>query len=167
MACFDITKELCYQISMSQYWWSNQDEENKMHWISWDKMVKPKGQEGLGFRDIHTFNLAMLAKQGWRLIQNPDLLCACVLRAIPSGSLWDARNTIGISYTWRSILKGMQVLKEGVIWRVGNGRGIKISTDPWLPRSWTKRPITPLGRNLLGTVDELIDPTTSKWDTLL
>jgi hypothetical protein len=171
MGCFDITKEMCEQIStmVARYWWSNQDEENKMHWVSWEKMIKPKGKGGLGFRDIHMFNLAMLAKQGWRLIQDPHSLCARVLRAkyYPNCSLWEARSTVGISYTWRSILKGINVLKEGVIWRVGNGCSIKIWKDPWLPRSWTRRPITPRGSNLLTTVDELIDPVTDQWDSSL
>jgi hypothetical protein len=171
MGCFDITKEICDQIStmIDMYWWSNQDEENKMHWISWEKMTEPKGKGGLDFRDIHIFNLAMLAKQGWRLIQSPDSLCARVLRAkyFPNGNIWEARNTIGISYTWRSILKGLRVLEKGVIWRVGNGRKIKIWSDPWLPRSWTRRPITPRRSNLLDTVDELIDPTTAQWDSRL
>lgn len=34
----------------------------------------------MGFRDFHSFNLAMLAKQVWRLINEPDSLCARVLR---------------------------------------------------------------------------------------
>ena len=35
----------------------------------------------MGFRDIQSFNLAMLAKQVWKLLREPDSLCAKVLRA--------------------------------------------------------------------------------------
>jgi len=37
------------------------------------------------------------------------------------------------SYAWKSILKGRNVLKEGMRWRVGDGTEIQIWSDPWLP----------------------------------
>jgi hypothetical protein len=40
-----------------------QSEENKAHWLRWELLMQPKWQGRLGFRDIHVFNLAMLAKQ--------------------------------------------------------------------------------------------------------
>ena len=47
----------------------------------------------MGFRDIRYFNLALLAKQAWRLIDNPDSLCGTVLKAkyFPSGDLLNAK----------------------------------------------------------------------------
>jgi hypothetical protein len=35
----------------------------------------------MDFRDFYSFNLAMVAKQAWRLINNPKSLCDKVLRA--------------------------------------------------------------------------------------
>lgn len=66
---------------------------------------------------------------------------------------------------WRSILKGLEVVKEGMIWRVGTGENIRIWDDPWLPRGGsTRQPSTCRGQHLLTRVSELIDPDTSTWD---
>lgn len=45
----------------------------------------------------------------------------------------EAANSPTASYAWRGILKGREVLKEGMRWRVGDGTSIRIWTDPWLP----------------------------------
>ena len=77
-------------------------------------MTKLKYMGGLGFRDIELFNLALLARQAWRLLQNPTSLCAKVLSAryYPGKSILEATPNKGISYVWRSILKGLQLLKK-------------------------------------------------------
>jgi hypothetical protein len=62
---------------------------------------------------------------------------------------------------------GIETLKEGTVWRVGDGCSIKVWEDPWVPRGVTRKPITPRGRNLIRTVDELIDPATEDWDVEL
>jgi hypothetical protein len=121
-------------------------------------MTKPKEEGGLGFRDIHAFNLAMLAKQSWQLWHNPDSLCARVLKAkyYATTSVLEAKPKHGMSYTWRSILHGLEIMKKGMIWRLGDGSNLKFWTDPWLPRDQSRRPITPRGANLLTYVEELI-----------
>jgi hypothetical protein len=128
-------------------------------------MMKPKEEGGLGFRDIHAFNLAMLAKQSWRLWQNPDSLCARVLKAkyYATTMVLETKPKHGMSYSWRSILHGLDIMKKSMIWRLGDGRNLKIWTDPWLPRDQSRRPITPRGANLFTYVDELINPITGLW----
>ena len=81
MACFDITKTLCDEISKMICRWAEQEKENKMHWVSWDTLSSRMDKGGLGYRDLHLFNLAKLARQAWRILQNPDPLCAKLLMA--------------------------------------------------------------------------------------
>jgi hypothetical protein len=69
--------------------------------------------------------------------------------------------------TWRSILKGAELLRQGVIKRVDDGSSIDIWNDPWLPRDWSRKPITQRGQNVSTNVAELIDPVTGTWDLLL
>jgi hypothetical protein len=125
-------------------------------------MLKPKEEGGLGFRDIHLFNLAMLAKQCWRLWQHLDSLCATVLKAkyFETCSVLEARPKTGMSYLWRSILRGLEIMNNGMIWRVGDEVGLNIWSYLWILRDSSRRPITPRGSNLLSEVAELIDPYT-------
>ncbi|KAI4988293.1 hypothetical protein ZWY2020_029923 [Hordeum vulgare] len=171
MSCFYLTKTFCEELSslLGRYWWSQQDKEDIIHWISWEKLTRPKNQGGLGFRDMDSFNIAMLSRQIWRLIQYPDTLCARVLKAryFPNTHVLDTTHKPGKSYSWRSLLHGLELIKEGYIWRIGDGEHVNIWRDTWIPRPWSRRVITPKRGNLLEQVCELFDPVTGQWDETL
>src|SRR3990170_3865093 len=114
----------------------------------------------MGFHDVLCFNLALLAKQAWRLLDNPDSLCATILRAkyFLDGDLMNASLEKGSSFTWQSIMAEVDSLKNGYIWRVGNGQNIDIWRDAWIPNGANRKIITPRGGNLLTKVSALIDP---------
>ena len=84
--------------------------------MSWEKICWPKEAGSLGLRDLHSFNLAMLAEQGWRLVQNEDSLVARILKAkyYASGSFLSAEIGSNPSFTWRSLIEGRTVLNKGV-----------------------------------------------------
>ena len=60
--------------AMARFWWGGKGEERKMHWVSWEKMCKPKCMGGMGFKDLAVFNDALLGRQVWRLLRNKNSL---------------------------------------------------------------------------------------------
>jgi len=56
-------------------------DEKKIAWLSKEKMWEPKSCGGMGFKNLELFNLAFLAKQGWRLQMGQNSLVYKVLKA--------------------------------------------------------------------------------------
>jgi exonuclease III len=172
MSVFQLPKTLCKDINslMSKFWWGFKKEDNKAAWMSWSKLGRTKERGGLGFRDLEWFNLALLAKQGWRIIQNPDSLASKILKEkyFPQASFLNAQLGRRPSYIWRSFWNARSLLEEGLSWRVGNGKRIGIWTDKWVPAAlggYLQSPEGVLARN--AKVCELLNTNTNWWNTPL
>lgn len=102
--------------------------------MKWCRLCLPKTKGGLGFRYFHSSNLAMLTKQGKRLLQGPNLLLCRILstKYFPKCSLVDANPKDCMSYTWRSLLEGKRILDAKCRFRGGDGSYIRIWDDKWL-----------------------------------
>jgi hypothetical protein len=137
-----------------------------MHWFAWWKMCIPKKQGGMAFRDIQSFNLALLAKQAWRLLVDLDSLCATVLRAkyFPEGDLLNYKLKKGSSYSWQRIWAGIQTFKRGAIWHVGDDSNINIWEDCWISSSPSHGVMTPRGNIVLTKVSKRISSESRTWD---
>jgi hypothetical protein len=169
MSCFKLPAGLCDEICSlaNQFWWGQRNGERRIHWTNKAKLIRPKQEGGMGFRDLQLFNKALLARQGWRLLQQPHSLIFRILKAkyFPHTSFLEAQVTSNASYIWRSICEARHVLRDGLRWRVGNGVNIKIWKDAWLPSPSTFRVISPLSvPNSEDTVDSLIIETDMRWD---
>ena len=84
----------------------------KIHWINWKKLCSLKTKGEMGFRDFHVFNLAMLAKQAWRLVHHTQSLFYKVYKAryFPNCSFLEADIGSNPSYVWRSFLMAREIL---------------------------------------------------------
>ncbi|XP_060969497.1 uncharacterized protein LOC115713198 [Cannabis sativa] len=138
MSVFLIPLEICKDVDrlMGRYWWHTKSSQGQgIHWRSWNKLCLHKHQRGLGFQNLGDFNLAMLGKQGWRLLTNNSSLVVRVFKAryYPHSSFLDAELGANPSYVWRSVLGAKYVVKMGARWRVGAGFSISILNQPWLP----------------------------------
>ena len=85
----------------------------------------------MGFRDFEAFNIALLAKQWWRLVHNENSLSFKVLKAryFPYCSPFEVQLALNSSLMWRSLLKEREIVKMGSFWRVGDGERIDIWRD--------------------------------------
>ena len=87
-----------------------------MHWVKWGKLSEVKGKGGMGFRDLEAFNLALLAKQIWRVITTPNLLVSRVLKAkyMKEEEWLEKEPHNSASWCWKSIHKGGELLQKGL-----------------------------------------------------
>ncbi|GAA0176382.1 hypothetical protein LIER_29386 [Lithospermum erythrorhizon] len=111
MNCFKLPIGIIDKLNkvMAKFFWAGSGKDSGMYWKKWPIMTMRKGEGGLGFKDLECMNLALLARQGWRVGSNP-------------------------SFGWRSLLEGRRILSKGLRWRFGDGKSIDIWKDPWVPR---------------------------------
>ena len=104
---------------------------------------------------------------------NPNSLVAQIYKAryYPHGDVFKAKLGSSPSYTWRSIYNGLEVVKRGTQWRVGNGDRIHIWEDKWLPTLTTYKviappPPSPKHFNDYPRISALIDRDMRRWKVM-
>ncbi|KAK5819441.1 hypothetical protein PVK06_024441 [Gossypium arboreum] len=130
-------------------------------------MWKLKAKGGLGFRDLAKFNIALLAKRGWKLTMQPYYFFARGMKTkyYPNSEFLKASLGSHPSYTWRSIWSARGLLEEGLGWRVDNSKSINVWNEAWVLGLGPGR-ITGQTINIYyTTVADLINNEQSTWKT--
>ncbi|VVA37737.1 PREDICTED: reverse mRNAase [Prunus dulcis] len=93
----------------------------------------------MDFRELGSFKHALLCKQGWRLLEFPNSLAACMLkpRYFLDTDFLQASHGDYPSFTWRwlSILWGRELLQLGLHLHIGDGPLVRIYGDSWIPHA--------------------------------
>ncbi|XP_013608089.1 PREDICTED: uncharacterized protein LOC106314815 [Brassica oleracea var. oleracea] len=134
--------------------------------VAWNTMVKSKSDGGLGFRDIQSFNDALLAKISLRILTSPS----CLLARVLAGKYFHDQDFLTVqppaacSHGWRGILIGRDLLKEHLGWAIGDGQSALAWQDSWLSdlSGASMGPIPELESSL--KVAELLQAQSRDWD---
>ncbi|XP_074348430.1 uncharacterized protein LOC141687156 [Apium graveolens] len=127
-----------FERSFSIYWWGIKENTNSgISWMNWERLSKHKVAGGVGFRDFRDFNLDLLGKQGWRLMNHPEKLSSKLYKAryFPECHFLASELRNNPSFIWRSIWEARSVIKAEARWKIGNGAKIGILGQPWLQDS--------------------------------
>ncbi|KAL0796652.1 hypothetical protein Bca101_068029 [Brassica carinata] len=111
MSCFLLPKKVLNQMTraMRKFWWSSAKDKQGIPWIPWSTIVDSKSLGGLGIRDLKDFNIALVAKQSWRILQNPNSLLSRVYKSkyFQKTGLLQEKPKSNASHAWKSILKDL------------------------------------------------------------
>lgn len=101
----------------------------------WERLSISRMGGGLGVRSLKNFNMPMLEKQGWRLLNNSNPLVYVIMKAkyYPKSDFLNVELGGSPSYVWRSILAAKDALKANCRRRIGDGASINVWSVPWLP----------------------------------
>ena len=169
MSCFKLPKSTTKALTsaMMDYWWNTTQSQQKIHWISHDKLTMPKSAGGFGFRDLELFNQALLAKQAWRLLHEPNCLFSRFFKSryYRKTTFFESKLGSRPSYGWRSIFFGKNLLLKGLKRLIGNGKDTLVWIDKWIFDNTARRPIGIHSlMDITLSVSDLIIPSSGLWN---
>ena len=106
--------------------------------LNWENVLASFEKGGLNIESLKAFNLALLQKWRWRLVNNPDSLWARVIVAIHSVEAGIDLKGCKCSGVWASIISTYSMLHQrnllsmsALSLKVSNGLSIWFWKDPW------------------------------------
>ena len=92
-----------------RFLWGGGPDQNKIAWIRWESVCLPKEKGGLGIKDVNNFNLALLGKWGWNLMQHNGELWARIVEFKYGGwrGLFEADRAGPQSIWWRDLKRAL------------------------------------------------------------
>ncbi|XP_026422818.1 uncharacterized protein LOC113318757 [Papaver somniferum] len=151
-----------------QFWWGEtlDPKDRKLHLLGWNASCSLKSEGGLGFRKSELNNLAMLARNAWKIIENPNFLLGTVLKAryFPKTDFLNTTCPDNCSWTWRCLHTIKEMIKPFISWIVGDGKFIDPWCDKWIPTlgSATPNPLVPPDPSV--KVSYFIDDSIRSWN---
>ncbi|WOL16677.1 ribonuclease H protein [Canna indica] len=122
-----------YKSISKKFLWQSSVKRKAFHLLSWDKVTAKKASGGLGVRDLSLVRYSLLAKRILPFLNRSGSLWSKLLcEKYNSYHPWYQSRCSNVSWSFKGIHKSIQLLKEGLQMKVGNGKDINISRDPWV-----------------------------------
>ncbi|KAA3488041.1 LINE-type retrotransposon LIb DNA [Gossypium australe] len=137
MQSLAIPKGVCDELEKiaRQFIWGGTAGNPKIALLGWDSICQPRTCGGLGLRHLQDHNNSFLMKIGFNLVTRKDALWVQVLRSkygwkdqLPESILKSQS-----SHLWKSLSKVWPLLRENLMWSVGDGSTISGWKDNWIP----------------------------------
>lgn len=104
------------EVMILRFFYRGNEGASKIHWKAGEVCCNANKDGGSGFRDLESFNHALITKQIGRLITRPNSLVSQILQAkyFPHADISRADLGSRPSYIWRSFLEGRDLMFAGL-----------------------------------------------------
>jgi hypothetical protein len=147
------------------FWWEfPKDRARNLYLKSWSSICLPKHEGGLGFRQMHEFNLSLITKLGWKMITKTNCQWVEQLqnKYIKYGDFLSSPISSSASWLWKGTQKIKPFISAGACLRVFRNSTAPIWSSNWVPSipSFKPGPKFPLNKHLMALlVRDLIEAT--------
>ncbi|CAL1374667.1 unnamed protein product [Linum trigynum] len=119
---------------LKRFFWAGSMKKKSIHRCDARTLEKPKEEGGLGFKNFHLFNVALIGKQVWRILENPDALWVRLLKGLyfGDGDFFSASKGRNGSWIWSGLCDTKEKLKMGLVKSIMSGNDTLFNSDPWL-----------------------------------
>lgn len=66
----------------TRFWWGASNGDKNIHWKKWEAMTKAKKEGSYGFKELQTFNSAMLSNMETEILTAPNALWVRVMESL-------------------------------------------------------------------------------------
>jgi hypothetical protein len=172
MSTFMLPVSICNMLdrSFKNFWWGfPKDKSRNLSLKSWSSICLPRSQRGLGIRDMKSTNLALIAKLGWKILNNSDNIWVQFLQKkyIRYGNFLTSPLFYSASYFWKGLQKCKSLIQSGACLQVAVNSDFEVWTTPWVPTLPYVLPLPkfPHQRNLpVVSLSDFIIPGTNQWN---
>ncbi|XP_060200890.1 uncharacterized protein LOC132629180 [Lycium barbarum] len=110
------------QSLVSDFFWGWKADKRKYHWASWESLIFPYNEGGIGMRLISDICKAMQFKQWWvfrskHSLWGDFLKAKYYQRANPISKKWDT----GQSLVWKHMMRNKYVAEKQILWLLNSG----------------------------------------------
>lgn len=78
--------------SLQRYFlWGGYERQKKLAWLKWDSLCQPLKEEGLGFKELCSFNRALLSKWVWRFLREDSSLWKKIIISRHGAPPWESK----------------------------------------------------------------------------
>lgn len=122
----------------NNFLWKKYDHVQSFYWTAWDRITFPKSWGGWGIEHLPFFANALAAKGLWRILKIKNLWTNIIIhKYISPYSIKDWFRMRHKSYRniltmWRAALNAFDLVADGFIWQIGDGKSMRLGIDPWI-----------------------------------